>query len=213
MYLIQKFILPFDAWLIILPAFFTGVGWLISKWVDRKKHRAETEGIVVRQFSLLAEAQNKRIDALQKSNDKCELEHEKTKLEMEEMKKAIGFQPKLKGRVFILDDDFDVLHDFKKEFKRLSVLDYRGYHNYDEFLQAAKIEKPEMVVLDHRLDGGRTAEDVISNLGYMPEIIIMSGEVGYSKKYDVNKIKFYLKEGNYVLAIAAEVISYLSSKQ
>ena len=177
----------------LLVAVLSG-GFAVSV-LHRKKTKAETEQIVVNQFRELTEElrterteMKTEIKDLKKDNERCELEHAKTRLELEEVKQQVGYKPKLKGRVFILDDDYDVLHDFKREFKKLSIIDYKGFHDHNEFLESAKEEQPEMLVMDHRLGGGETAEKIISKLGYEPEVIIMSGEPGYSKRYNDKKV-------------------------
>jgi hypothetical protein len=207
------FIIPLEILVVILPFFFTGLGYVLNRVFTRGKLKAETEGIVVSQMTILIKEFREEINDLRKQNEKCELEHSITRQELEEVKTSIGYEPKLKGRVFILDDDYDVLHDFKKEFKKLSVIDYKGFHNSMEFLQAARLEKPTMVVMDHRLGGSETAETLIDQLGYEPEVIIMSGEPGFAKRYEAKNVKFYVKEGHYVFQIAGEVIKYLSSKK
>lgn len=213
------FIIPIEILVVALPFFFTGLGWMLNK-IFNKKEKADTDKIkaeitqmVINQMQQLNEEYRQEIAELRLDNERCELEHQKTMLELQEMKKQMNYQAKLKGKVFILDDDFDDLHDFESEFKKISIIDYRGFHDHEEFIESARSERPSIVVMDHRLGNGTTAQDVIGELGYEPEILIMSGVQAFEKIYEGKRIKFFVKEGQYVMRIAGEVIKYLTAKK
>lgn len=217
MYLL--FTIPMSWLVLLLPFFFTGLGYVLNKIFTSKETKTRIEKIAAEKFDLInealirtVEAQGKEIKEIKAANEKCEFEHEVTRTELRELKEFSGYKAKLKGKVHILEDDLETLHDFKKEFSKVSIIDYRGYHDSAKFIDETQKAQPAVVIIDHML-GKETAQTVIKKLGYQPEIMIMSGEEGFAQAYVGQDVKFFVKEGKYIYQILGEVIKYLSSKQ
>lgn len=185
----------------------------------RKKNKAETESFVVEQYDKLAkqqrteiEANAAKIEALEKKYEACEYDHLVKTLELAHIKRQIDLHKFPKACVFVLDDNKMVTMEFKKYFRDISVLDCRTFFEPKDFLIEAKKEHPEILILDHFLSDSLTADDVIKELDYLPEIFIMSQDKDIHILVREKGWDFFYKDDNYVRKIAKAVIEYLYHK-
>lgn len=146
---------------------------------------------------------------LKKESESCKLQHQIVELEMLQLKKHNNFMEWERDKIFVIDDDLDVLEEFDENFVKTSVLQYRGFHDHKVFLTSVQAERPPIVVVDHNLSGGQTADDIIAEFGYEPEIFVMSSSSAYGTKYKGGRIQFFVKEDFYVAKITAAVLKYL----
>lgn len=153
------------------------------------------------------------IAKIERETEECRYQHTIHELEMAQLKKHNKFAVWHRDMVFVMDDDQDVLDDFRKKFEKSSVLDYKGFIDVDEFIDALHKERPPIVVLDYNVGKGKTAEELIEQFEYEPEIFIMSGLAQYEKKFVGKRIKFFHKDNHlYVYQIAEEIIRHLTKK-
>jgi CheY-like chemotaxis protein len=186
--------------------------------LNRKKTTAETEGLVVDQFSKFSQAQNTRIEALEKKNEEQERENEECayrskvlELQVRRLNKIVSLRGYSWEKVFVLDDNATVTKLFKKQFERASI-HMAAFNDHIAFLEAVKVEQPEIVVLDHWL-GNIVAKDIIAQMDeYRPEIILMSADKDLAEEYENIGIKFFWKDPFYIFKIAGAVVEYLIDK-
>lgn len=216
---------------------------VLSFIIFRKKHRAETEGMLaanhlknldiqmkyneelinqMEKYQKQAEALSKTekanswvIAQLKRDAEECAYKHIIAEMEIDQLKRHNQFKPLVKFDVFVLDDDVDVLADFRQKFSKSSVLNFHGFATSREFMRRVKIEKPSVVVVDYRLDGGSTtAEDIILSLGYEPDIFVMSNLGRYEYKLPKQKkVRFFVKDdGMYVYRIVKDIVNLLADR-
>jgi FixJ family two-component response regulator len=117
-----------------------------------------------------------------------------------------------RATAFVLDDNKMVIIEFQKHFKEISVLDCRTYTSPTMFLKDAQIGKPEIVILDYYIDKDLTAEQIINDLGYSPEVFIMSQDKDIQVRIKEKGYDFFYKDDHYVSKIARAVVQYLIDK-
>lgn len=153
------------------------------------------------------------IQMLKYDNEECKYLHEVSDLEMMHVRRHTDRRLWERELVHVLDDDEDALEDFKNKFKKLSVLEYEGFREVDEFLERTRAKRPPIVVLDYMLPKGTTAEHVIKQLEYDPEIFVMSSEENFELKFKGKNVKFFPKDDNYILKIAKAIIQSLIHRE
>lgn len=199
---------------------------VILWFLNKPKQVEETKSIVVEQFEKLTLAQSTEIERLntkvqqneikiaeaeQRSED-CEYKHEVTELQLKHLLKQIDLNNLPKATVFILDDSKMVIIEFKKIFSDIVAIDSRFFASVSDFLLAAKIEKPPIVVLDYRLGPEMTAEDVMMDMGYLPEVFIMSQDKSIQLRIREKGMQFFYKDDHYVRKIAKAIVQHLLDK-
>lgn len=198
------------------------IGYLLT----RRKTKAETESIIVQQYDLLVKSLRQEIKenkeeiqllkngfkAMEKSNQECEYDHLVKSLELAHIKKLIDLSKLPKATAFVLDDNKMVALEFKKYFREISVLDCKIFTDPDAFLKTVKQEQPEITILDFFISETLTAEDIIKQMGYTPEIFIMSHDKNIGIKIREKGWDFFYKDDFYVQKIAKAVIEYLYHK-
>lgn len=210
------------------------VSGLVLWWLNRPKQKREIAALLGQSYSVMFKDQKehityleKRIDnheeitkhnqsqikALKRASEECRYQHQVTELEMIQVKRLNNFLNVRREMVYVIDDDEDVLKEFEEKFSKISVLDYKGFLKLKDFLDDVRHARPPIVVMDYRLDGGRTAEDIISELGYVPAIFIMSNERGYEKRFYGKDIQFFVKNDFYIYKISSAILKYLTDKQ
>lgn len=218
---------------IILNAGFGLAGTGLMYLLFAKKHKAETEGIVVDQFNKLAAAQDKRIDDLdsqvehgrvereelkrkvkeaEQANEDCEFEHGITRLQLNKALRKLSMTDWIKATVFVLDDQKVVTDVFAHRFKTIPVVYFKAFTDPLLCLKEAQKERPEILVLDYILGDNRTAEDIIKALGYEPEIFIMSGSKENEARFKGTDIKFFYKDRFFIKNITRAILEYLIHK-
>lgn len=213
--------------------------WMVM-FLNRKNTKAQTEGLIADQYYKLTERlgeernelikriarnddlinslerkhrdNNNEIKMLKEDNNECKYLHEVAELELKLIAKHNILKNLKKEKVFVLDDDLDVIDEFRHRFNRLSVLDFHPFLDMDKFLKEVRISKPQIIVVDYILSSGKTAEDVIDSLNYTPEVFIMSTEEGFKSKFIGQDVRFFVKEKNYILEIVRDIIKYLNTK-
>lgn len=196
------------------------VGAVVVALLNRKKTKADTQKTMqsmyvemIEEFREEREEHRKIIKELKLSNEECEYKHDVAELEMQQLKKQINFQNWSKEKVFILDDNKNVITSFRKKFANISSIDYQAFINNDEFLEATTEHRPEILILDYFL-GDLTADDIIERIGYEPEVFIMSGDSSIRIKYKDTPMKFFDKDGQllYISKIAKAVLQHIKEK-
>ncbi len=155
---------------------------------------------------------DKEIADLKRRNDECDYLHEVAELEMKQLKASNIFKEFKKAKVMTLDDDADDLEEFDNRFSKLSVLNHEGFSDKYKFLDAVERERPEAIIIDYRLDGVTTAENILQEISYEPEVIIISGVMRSELKFKGKDVKFFMKQDNYILKIVKQIIQYLINK-
>ena len=182
------------------------------------KEKADISTEVINQMRVLNQSQQeayewltKRVNKSEKSFQECEYGHEVTKLELQYLRNQTGYKAE-KIDVFVLDDNSFTIEEFKRGFIGVSMIRFSGFQISEKFLVAVKDVMPAVVIIDYNLGRGQTAEDIISQLGYIPEIFIisMSGEI--EAKINGKNIRFFKKDDFYVHLIKMEIIKFLTDK-
>lgn len=183
-------------------------------FLERIGHNEDT----IKQLQMSAGSHGRTIEKLtnvqvllKREAELCKLQHQITELEMLQLKRHNNFKEWERDKVFVIDDDLDVLEEFAENFAKTSVLDYRGFHEIKNFMHSVQTEKPPIVVLDHHLGGGTKAHDILHQFGYEPEIFIMSSAASLTV-YKGGKVRFFIKEDFYVAKITMEILKYLVNK-
>lgn len=176
-------------------------------------HRINRNDSIIRELEKHRDDNVKIIAQLTRDNEELKYQNRVTELEMMQLKKLNDFKIWKRDMVYLLDDDRDVLDEFGHKFNKISVVDFKGFHNNDEFMAATKHNKPAIVVIDYSLGGGKTAEDIIRDLGYEPEIFIMSINASYEQRFHGKKIRFFPKDSHYIYKIAMAIIQHLAEKK
>lgn len=191
-------------------------GHVVLKYLNRGKDKAERENLVIKQMDMYLGRIREENDQLRKDlneeikkNELCEYEHSVTQLQLFQTMQQVDMQKWKKETVFILDDNETDLIVFRQFFSRVLTIDYRTFLQPEIFLSAAREEKPRVVILDHYLSETMTADEVIKQLGYEPEVFVMSANKDVQIKYKDRKVNFYYKGEFYVLKIAKAVMAYL----
>jgi hypothetical protein len=105
-----------------------------------------------------------------------------------------------------------VTDTFNHRFKTIPVVYFKSFTNPWECLREAQQEKPEILVLDYILGDNKTAEDIIKDLGYEPEIFIMSGTKSNEARFKGTDVRFFYKDRFYVKNITKAILEYLIHK-
>lgn len=176
-------------------------------------NRINRNDSIIKELEKHKDANIKIIAQLTRDNEELKYQNRVTELEMLQLKRLNDFKVWKRDLVYLLDDDKDVLDEFEHKFHKISVADFKGFSNNDEFMAATKSNKPAIVVIDYRLDNGKTAEDIIHDLGYEPEIFIMSVNSAYEQRFNGKKIRFFTKDTHYVYKIAMAIIQHLTEKK
>lgn len=174
--------------------------------------RIEENTKIIHDLQTASEEDNRRILHMEKDNEECKYQHSIVGLELKLIKaQHQNIQP-TKQIVCVLDDDEEVLEEFKEKFDKIAILDFCGFSDAEAFMSHILENRPEVIVSDYRLIG-YTAEDIIEALPYKPEIFIMSGSpLPPSHRLRSPNIHFFLKEQHYVYKIAAAIIQHLNVK-
>jgi predicted RNase H-like nuclease (RuvC/YqgF family) len=195
------------------------LGETYSKMLEgQKEYIEQLDERIDRQEKLIIELEKHKeeyrsvIDQLKKDNEECKYKHELVQLEIKQLKNKNAFNKWARDKVYVLDDDPDDLNEFAHKFAGNYVLDYRGFLSISEFMKEVKIQKPEIVVIDYRLAAGKTAEDVLKDLGYEPEVFIMSGSGNYENRFIGKRVRFFLKDEHYIYKIAMAILKHLTDK-
>jgi hypothetical protein len=221
--------MQFDLSTILTPIVISAAAaWLIRNKTKSEvsKNKAETEILFDKRYQDLIKAMDKErahdrqliednrqlIKQQAHENAECEYKHEVTELELSTVKKKIDFHNWQRESVFILDDNLMVINEFKFRFSKISVLDYRVFTQTEVFLREAQKEQPEILIIDWMLEDDKTAQDVIDQLGYEPEIFIMSADKSVHMKIREQGMQFFYKDEHYVFKIAKAVIQHLRDK-
>jgi hypothetical protein len=221
--------MQFDLSTILTPIVISAAAaWLIRNKTKSEvsKNKAETEILFDKRYQDLIETMDKErahdrqliednrqlIKQQAHENAECEYKHEVTELELATVKKKIDFHNWQRETVFILDDNPLVVNEFKYRFGKISVLDTRVFSNSEKFLTDARNEKPEILIIDWMLGEDETAQDVIEQLEYEPEIFIMSADKSVALKIREQGMQFFYKDDHYVFKIAKAVIQHLRDK-
>ena len=202
-------------------------------WLTRFKSKQETTSLAVQDLRILIdemrlerEDDRKQIEAnrqaavtakaeaklAQEQNDDCEFEHSITRLQLNKVLKKLDMMNWIKSTVFVLDDNEAVIRVFEHRFKTVPVVYFKAFVDADMCLKAAQIEKPEILVLDHMLSDNRTAPDIIRQLGYEPEIFIMSGTKDFEVIYKDTDVRFFYKDRYYIRNITKAIMEHLIIK-
>lgn len=202
------------------------LGAIIIKLLDKPKDREamrmiaieQMDKVVVRQNDIIAE-QDKKIDANKrtieeqaKANEDCEYRHEVAELNQDLLLSQIDLNNVPKSTVFVLDDNKMVIMEFRNRFRKVNAIDCKFFVSPTEFARFAQAERPEVVILDYMLGETLTADDVIKDLGYEPEIFIMSQDKSIQLRIKEQGHQFFYKDDQYVLKIAKAVIKHLKAK-
>ena len=191
----------------------------IYTWYKKQpKEKIDVSTEVINQMRVLNQSQQeayewltKRVNKSEKNFQECEYGHEVTKLELQYLRNQTGYKAE-KIDVFVLDDNSFTIEEFKRGFIAVSMINFTGFQISEKFLAAVKDVMPAVVIIDYNLGRGQTAEDIISQLGYVPEIFIisMSGEI--EAKISGKNIRFFKKDDFYVHLIKMEIIKFLTDK-
>lgn len=133
-------------------------------------------------------------------------------LEMKQIKKNNEINVRPYDEVFVLDDDDEQVEEFAIKLFDISVIKLEGFTDADLFMEQANLRRPKVLIIDMMLGKGITAEDVIKQIGYDPEILIMSVNAKLEEKFLGKKTRFFPKTDKYVLKICTEVVKYLTTK-
>lgn len=213
-------------------------------WLNRPKQRKEMQAILIDSTSKIIAGLNeyiitldnrinnqdkliKRLEeneaenveviaALKKDNEELKYKHKVIESEIGILKKISGLKPAVwrRCKVYVIDDDTDELDKFAHKLGSNSVIDYSGYTAIDTFLKEVKLEHPEYVIIDYRLNDGKTANDVLEAMEYEPEIFIISGVAGFETRIRGQKnIHFFTKDDFYVYKICEAILKHISERQ
>lgn len=172
--------------------------------------RIEHNEITIRELQLARNKDMLRMTELEKDNENCKYQHAIVELELKLVKSKYFATSFKKEKIAVLDDDPDVIEEFKERFSKIDILDFTCFTEYRSFITYANTEKPQIIVTDYRL-GIHTAEDLLLQLTYEPEVIVMSG-VQLPAKFMQTGIRFFKKEDHYIYKIAISIINYLNQK-
>jgi hypothetical protein len=156
------------------------------------------------------------IKAIKKDNEELKYKHSVIEKEITILKKISGIKPAVwqRCKVYVIDDDPDELDIFAHKLGANTVIDYRGFTNIDTFLVEVKLEYPEYVIIDYRLNDGKTANDVLEAMEYEPEVFIISGVAGFEARIRGQKnIHFFAKDDFYVYKISEQILKHISERQ
>lgn len=202
------------------------VAVIVNNALNKKKAKAETESLVFKmQNEFLEEArkelkhdreqieENKQtIKKLQQVNEDCEFEHLLTKLQLKKLMKRINMENWHRAMVYVLDDNPMTTMLFEQKFKSVVVVYFKSFTDPKLFLDSARKEKPEILVLDYYLSDKLTACDIISELQYEPEIFIMSQEKEVELKFKGGGVRFFYKDKNFVRDITKAILEFLVAR-
>jgi len=207
--------------------------WWLNRNKDKAKQDKETESIAFRTVAEALEQIRKeraddreqieanRAEALrakaeaklaQIQNEDCEFEHGITRLQLEKVLNRLNMNDWRKSTVFVLDDNELVTKVFTHRFKTIPVVNFKAFTDADICLMMAKNEKPEILILDYHLSETKTADDIIRELGYEPEIFIMSGSRDFEVLYKDTDIRFFYKDQFYIKNITKAILEHLNHK-
>lgn len=193
---------------------------------ETEKNKAETLKIIEDTYGGLVETLNadrahlqrqieenkKKLREHEIANEDCEFEHSITRMQLTKALKRLDMMHWIKSTVFVCDDSEIVTKVFTQRFKTVPVVYFKAFTDADECLKQARIERPEILVLDYILSGGKTAEDIIKEIGYEPEIFIMSATKEYEVKFKDTDIRFFYKDQHYIRNITKAILEHLIYK-
>lgn len=179
-----------------------------------KKFREEKNELLNKIDSLL-----KVTKQLKKDYEGLKYSNAATELEIKHFKKHIDFSLLKKEKVYLLDDDPFISEEFQKRFDKLSIIDFKSFIDNDKYTDTVRLDKPGTLIIDYKLEGGKTAEDIIreirniiKEIRYEPKKFIISGSDFYKERFKNTNIQFYVKDDYYVDDIAIEVLQHLIDK-
>jgi hypothetical protein len=220
-----------DAIKILVPNVVLLVLWYLDKQKNKQKQHADIENKVTETFNMLNSAKDGEIKRLtdkvnlnantitaleekselqEKENQECKITSATLELEISRLKNIIDFHGYEWERVSLLDDNQTVTTAFAYHFKKASVR-LSVFNDPKTFVKDVNAHQPCILIIDNWL-GEIQAAEVIEQLTYSPDIILMSQDFDLKEKFKNQSVLFFPKKDNYVFNIMQAVIDQLKSK-
>lgn len=207
---------------------------MITSHFARKQRKADTESVVQTYYSKLLQDQEKvnerdrlkveklegQIVLLVKQNQDCQQEGIARSIEIGLLQRFIRDEriDKTEFKIFILDDEKDIRHEFRDKFMKVSVVKPYTFGTIED-LEASLYMQPEILILDYRIEG-LTIDSLLQKIlegrdnGYEPQIVIFSGmpKAYIDKLKFQGSFKFFSKNEDYVNLIVVYTMSYMEKK-
>lgn len=187
------------------------------KQIDSLRKEREYDQQQIERNRQAAELAQERAQQAESKNDDCEFEHGITRLQLNKVMKKLEMNNWIKSTVFVLDDNKMVTDIFSHRFRTIPVVNFKSYTKWRIFLADVQRERPEIVVVDHAVssaedDAEITALDLISQFGYQPDILVMSGTKENAAFYKDTDITFFYKDQWYIRNITKTILEHLIKK-
>lgn len=207
---------------------------MVTSHFARKQRKADTESVVQSYYSKLLQDQEKvnerdrlkiekldnQIALLIKQNHECQQEGIARAIEIGILQRFIRDEriEKTEFKIFILDDEKYVRHEFRDKFMKVSVVKTYTFETIED-LEGSLYQQPEILILDYRISGN-TIEKLLGKIlegregGYEPHLIIFSGmPKAYIDKLEFQgAFKFFSKDEDFVNQIVVYTMNFIEKK-